>query len=228
MTGPTRRRPGRPRSRPNLAGDLEPREAILKVSTKLFAAHGYSATTTRLIAEGVGLRQASLFHYFDHKEDILAELLDRTVRPALAFSRWLGGEEVPSEVSLHALSWCDTHNLCSNPDNLAGLQLLREARDDRFSTFWENRQELLGAYGHYVGELVNPAATALSTNLAFSLVEGVLIWFNRDEYVTVDVVADAIGRAVLKIVGVAKAKFPSIEIASREALARFSALQEAT
>jgi AcrR family transcriptional regulator len=228
LKGPTRRRAGRPRAQPNLAHDLEPREAILKVSTKLFAAHGYSGTTTRLIAEGVGLRQASLFHYFDHKEDILAELLDRTVRPALALSRWLEGEDLASEVALHALCWCDTHNLCSNPDNLAGLQLLREARDDRFSTFWENRQALLSAYGRYVGELVDPTDAALMTNLVFSLVEGVLIWFKRDGDLSVEFVANSIGRGALNIVGVPEENFRDIEVASAEALSRYSAVHEAT
>jgi hypothetical protein len=167
-----------------------------------------------------------LFHYFDHKADIFAELLDRTIRPALALSRWLEGEELSSEVALHALSWFDTRNLCSNPDNLAGLQLLREARDDRFSAFWADRQSLITAYGRYVGGFAEPGCDALLTNLAFSLVEGVLNWFTREGDLSVEFVANAVARGVLNVVGVEEAKFPDIEVASGDALSRFWATKQ--
>ena len=74
-------RVGRARRTPTPPADT--REAILDVAAELFANKGYAATGTREIATMVGLRQASLFHYFARKEDLFAELLDRTVSPAL-------------------------------------------------------------------------------------------------------------------------------------------------
>ncbi|HEX9549325.1 MAG TPA: hypothetical protein VF942_18430 [Acidimicrobiales bacterium] len=44
------------------------------------------------------MRQASLFHYFPHKDDLLAELLDRTVTPALAAAAWPDGAAAEPEV----------------------------------------------------------------------------------------------------------------------------------
>ena len=73
---------GRPRATPGHASE-DVAEEILMAAAELFAEHGFTATPTRAIADAVGLRQASLFHYFARKEDMLIELLDRTVRPTL-------------------------------------------------------------------------------------------------------------------------------------------------
>ena len=90
---------------------------------------GYAATGTREIATMVGLRQASLFHYFARKEDLFAELLDRTVSPALPATAWLMQHPGRPEVRLYALAHHDVTNLCGSRHNLAALQLLPEARD---------------------------------------------------------------------------------------------------
>src|SRR4051794_26097197 len=109
VTEPRRR--GRPRaSAVAVTGD--PREQILDVAARLFARQGYAATGTREIATGVGLRQASLFHWFSRKDDILAELLDRTVAPALAASDALRDPEIDPVVRLYALARRDVRTLC--------------------------------------------------------------------------------------------------------------------
>ena len=48
---------------------------------------GYTGTSTRTIAEAVGIRQASLYHYFKTKDDILCALLSQTVTPTWRSSR---------------------------------------------------------------------------------------------------------------------------------------------
>jgi len=125
----------------------------------MFVEQGYVATSTRQIADAVGLRQASLFHYFEKKEDILAELLDRTLRPAIAFARWLADETEPGPAALHALVWTDVHNLSTSLNNLASLQLLPEARQPRFDEFWVTREELRQRYGAQVRASLSVPAT---------------------------------------------------------------------
>jgi AcrR family transcriptional regulator len=94
----------------------------------------------------VGLRQASLFHYFARKEDLFAELLDRTVSPALSATAWLMHHPGRPEVRLYALAHHDVTNLCGSRHNLAALQLLPEARAARFAQFWAKRSRLRGRY----------------------------------------------------------------------------------
>src|SRR4051794_501481 len=76
---------GRPRAAPQSSSDLAPRDQILGAAAALFAEHGYAGTTTRAIAERVGIRQASLYYYFAGKDEILLELLEISVRPSLAY-----------------------------------------------------------------------------------------------------------------------------------------------
>jgi AcrR family transcriptional regulator len=218
------RRVGRPRSQPEATPGLDPREEILNVAAELFTAKGYAATTTRMIAEGVGLRQASLFHHFARKEEILAELLDRTIRPAIAFADWADREAVAVDVAFHALCWWDSHNLCSRPDNLAGLQLLHEARDDRFRGFWEDRDHLRDRYRRSIDAIgERDDDVELTTTLIFGLVESVLMWFDRDGPQSPQQVASAIANAAVGIAGVAPASVAAIEVESARLRARFAA-----
>jgi AcrR family transcriptional regulator len=191
---------GRPRRGSGPPGDPLVRDSILRVAARLFVSRGYAATSTRLISEQSGIRQAALFRYFAHKEDILAELLDRTVRPALAFADWLATSTGHPPAALCALATCDAHNLCANPDNLAGLHLIPEARDERFASFWAGRERLREAYGRYIHALVAAEDAAMRTNLVFGLVESVLIWDGRVRP-DPDAVASAIGAGSLALVG---------------------------
>ncbi|MGN7799565.1 TetR/AcrR family transcriptional regulator [Leifsonia sp. 22587] len=52
------------------------RQLILLQAARLFGKHGYYGTTTREIADAVGIRQPSLFYHFPAKHSILAELVD--------------------------------------------------------------------------------------------------------------------------------------------------------
>lgn len=60
------------------------RERILQAASRLVLSHGYRGMSTRAIADAVGIRQPSLFHHFESKRAILAELLDRDLIPARA------------------------------------------------------------------------------------------------------------------------------------------------
>lgn len=54
---------------------------------ELFAAHGYGGTSMADIAEGVGIRKASLYNYYDAKEELLLDLLRRALEAWIAHAR---------------------------------------------------------------------------------------------------------------------------------------------
>lgn len=56
---------------------------ILEVSVEIFSERGYRATGLRDIAERVGLRQPSLYHYFPSKEVILVELYEQVMEDSI-------------------------------------------------------------------------------------------------------------------------------------------------
>jgi AcrR family transcriptional regulator len=54
-------------------------ERLLAVATALFAERGYGGTSMADIADGVGVRKASLYNYYPSKQEILMEILRRAM-----------------------------------------------------------------------------------------------------------------------------------------------------
>ena len=53
------------------------REQILEAALELFCTHGYAGTSTKRIAEAVGVTEGLVFHYFENKDALLVVLLSR-------------------------------------------------------------------------------------------------------------------------------------------------------
>ncbi|MEW5630233.1 helix-turn-helix domain-containing protein [Streptomyces hydrogenans] len=208
MTTPTSRKVGRPRIQERSAGGLEPRDEILAAAAELFTVRGYTATSTRTIAERTGLRQASLYHYFDGKEAILAELLEGTVRPSLEVARRLVSEaEAAPEARLWALCHSDAALLCGGPHNLGALYLLPEVRTDHFAVFHRIRAELKRCYTELLaatepGAALDADGLALRTDLLFGLTESVILIRRADPGRDQRALATATADAALRVAGV--------------------------
>src|SRR5260221_7968471 len=60
------------------------REQLIEVATKLFAKHGYEATTTSAIAEAAGVTEPILYRHFKSKQElfvaIVREMSDQTMQ----------------------------------------------------------------------------------------------------------------------------------------------------
>lgn len=154
--GADARRVGRPRVLPQAAGRqrpwMEPREEILDVVAGLFVDRGPAGTSTRDIAEAVGIRQSSLYYHFPSgKDEILAELLQRSIRPTLdriEKVEALGAEtDAGPDVLLYLLVVLDVRTLARAPRNAGVLTRLPEVqRKAAFDPFRAARDELEAAY----------------------------------------------------------------------------------
>jgi AcrR family transcriptional regulator len=206
-------RAGRPRAVPDTAPDLTPKEQILHAAAALFVEQGYGGTTTRAIAEAVGIRQASLYYHFAGKDDILAELLDRSVRPSTDIAQKLEdtahSDPYDAAAALHALAEADVALLTAIPHNIGSLYLMPEVRDSRFDEFRAQRGELQAVYGR-LGERARALAAARETDhvlppptlgaLLIQVVE-VVIPLRRGATPTPYIEPEAIASAVLRLVG---------------------------
>jgi AcrR family transcriptional regulator len=177
--------PGRPRKQQPVRPGATAREEILDAAAELFTSQGFANTSTRAIADAVGVRQSSLYHHFATKDDILGELLAGTVAGSLDFARAVhaappAGDAVTAAAALHAVALYDGDLLCSARWNLGILYHLPEARAARFEPFMADRRELRELYkglGRRVEELVpaaNRVGRALLGELAFRLVESLI------------------------------------------------------
>ncbi|WKG05525.1 TetR/AcrR family transcriptional regulator [Mycolicibacterium sp. HK-90] len=135
---------GRPRVHAQRRQGETVRDEILDAAGELFTTTGYSGTSTRAIADAVGVRQASLYHYFKTKDDILCALLEQTVAPTLEFIPSLLGTEpaLTADEHLHALAAFDGAQLMSGRWNLGALYLLPELREAKLEPFWSDRERL--------------------------------------------------------------------------------------
>jgi TetR/AcrR family transcriptional regulator, cholesterol catabolism regulator len=61
----------------------EKRTKIRETAAKLFAEKGFENTTTRDIAMAAGINNASLYYYFDSKEQLLYQILEEVIRTGL-------------------------------------------------------------------------------------------------------------------------------------------------
>ena len=169
---------GRPRALPqDFVSD--PRRDILAAAARLFASTGYTATSTRAIADAVGLRQGSLFHYYPRKEAILAELLEETLRPTLDLVELLEQAKFEPTATLWCLVERDVANLSKGPYNAGALQLLPEVRSPQFDWFWRRRESLFDYYRSTVHAGLSSGAFVSSSeevaaDLVFGLVESVI------------------------------------------------------
>jgi AcrR family transcriptional regulator len=181
-TGQARRRAGRPRLRPASDAQVAPRAEILDAAAELFVSQGLAATTTRQIAERVGIRQASLYHHFAGKAEILLELLTQSVRPSLRVAAALESRcrDDPA-AGLYALALIDVRTLTQAPHNIATLYLMPEVRGAEFEPFRAERARLQATYGRLgqaVADVGGAGGTgmdeALTATLIMQLVESVI------------------------------------------------------
>ncbi|MDX5310512.1 MAG: TetR/AcrR family transcriptional regulator [Rhodococcus sp. (in: high G+C Gram-positive bacteria)] len=178
VDGGTHAPPGPPRLHGPRRPGATARAEILDAAAELFTTRGFASTSTRLVAEAVGVRQASLYNHFATKDDILAALLEQTVAPTLSFCEQLG-DDAPAEARLYALALFDTAQLVTGRWNLGALYLLPEVRTDRFAQFHAARAGLRACYRRLAVTVLGPRAAGAEADdpradLPFRLVESAI------------------------------------------------------
>ncbi|GAB4589179.1 TetR/AcrR family transcriptional regulator [Nocardia sp. IFM 10818] len=195
--------PGRPRLEPRRRAGQTPRAEILDAAAELFTEKGYGSTSTRMIADAVGIRQASLYHHFGAKDDILDALLGGTVGAPLELAERLDRLADPAAVRLYALAWFDVSQLCDARWNLGALYLLPELRTERFAKFREQRDELRRHYETLAAAVIAEAgnnAVPGAELMPFRLVESV-INIRSDEGAAPEYAERLIPDAMLRLLG---------------------------
>lgn len=221
-----RSRPGRPRHVPD-AGTASPREQILDASSKLFVEKGFAATSTREIAEMVGIRQASLYYHFSGKDEILQELLKRSVRPSLDKVEKIRALIPPDsyETGLFLLALIDVRTLAEVDHNIGMLyQLPDVACSEAYEEFRGDRHELLAAYGAFGVEVAKQRGmVAFAEELGQMLIQLVEVVISvRANGQSVDCArADRIASSCLRICGASEEQIEAAKPRALELLPTF-------
>lgn len=167
--------PGRPRLEQRRRQGTTPRAEILDAAAELFTTKGYANTSTRAVADAVGIRQASLYHHFAAKDDILDALLAETVAGPVELAQRMRPEPDASVAKLYALALADVRQLRTARWNLGALYLLPELRTERFAAFRRRRDELREHYELLAAESAADAGQSDDAKiLPFRMVETVI------------------------------------------------------
>ncbi|TQL68236.1 TetR family transcriptional regulator [Nocardioides albertanoniae] len=219
-------RPGRGRPR-LLPGKIaaNPRDQILAASAELFVGRGYAGTTTREIAEGAGLRQASIYYHFGSKEEILADLLERSVRDRVTQAEKVETEmeQHAPEVGLCALAVSDMSALVAMPYNIGMLDRLPDViASPAYARFSHLRADLVAAYTRSglraAGEQVATGAREPGLGeLLLPMVESVISLRREDRIETATV--STIASACLRLCGVEEELIGQAHESAQSALA---------
>ncbi|HEY8914664.1 helix-turn-helix domain-containing protein [Lacisediminihabitans sp.] len=228
---PTPNRPGRPRASNDVPrSPLSSREQILDAAAALFSEAGFSGSSTRAIADKVGIRQQSLYYHFAGKDEILAELLSGSVRPSIDFVQAIEAR-VPDEVSpagaLFALASMDARTLRRTPHNIGTLYLLPEIQDPRYDAFREQRVLLRAIYGRLGAAAAHADVASVMSEerigvILIQLAEVVIQLRRDDDNAAADEDDATIAASCLRVLGLSTAE---IAAAREEAFAVTAAAQ---
>ena len=224
---PSLTRPGRPRLHDRRRPGTTARDEILDAAGELFTTLGYTATSTRSIAESVGVRQASLYHYFKTKDDILCALLSQTVAPTLSFIPCLldSTPALTAAEHLHALASFDGDELLGGRWNLGALYLLPELRDARLEPFWSDRERLRLHYLALSRAVLDQTGVHdAAADLPFRLVESLVNMWSVPPRPGRSELPVHVADACLRVLGIADAATPALRARTRIELARYPAV----
>lgn len=201
------------------------RDEILDAAGELFTTLGYSSTSTRSIAEAVGIRQASLYHYFKTKDDILCALLSQTVMPTLSFIPCLAGAGpamTPAE-HLHALATFDGRQLLDGRWNLGALYLQPELRRARLEPFWSGRERLRRHYlAISMAVVADTGVHEAAADLPFRLVESLVNMWTKQPGPQRSALPEHVADACIRVLGMPDSATHALRVRSRRELARYA------
>ena len=91
------------------------REDILAAAARLFAEQGFSATSMNQVAEACGVAKPTLYHYFQDKQELLAQICDSHVHALLALVEEIKAQQLAPDAQLRAADRALHAVLCRRP-----------------------------------------------------------------------------------------------------------------
>jgi AcrR family transcriptional regulator len=98
------RNPGDRKTSPDRDARAQPRrDEILAIAARIFAEHGFEATTVRQISDAAGILSGSLYHHFENKEEMLHAIMRPFVKGLRDSYEVLARSRNPSDQILRSM-----------------------------------------------------------------------------------------------------------------------------
>jgi AcrR family transcriptional regulator len=198
-------------------GDEQPRQLIPRLYRHLDPHHH----------RGRGHPQASLYHYFKTKDDILCALLSQTVTPTLTVVNVLAGTEpaLSAAEHLHALALFDGRQLLDGRWNLGALYLQPELRGARLEPFWSDRERLRLHYLTLSKAIVTETGVdEAAADLPFRLVESLVNMWTKRPGPERTKLPEHVADACIRVLGMPDSATPGLRARSHLELSRYAVI----
>jgi TetR/AcrR family transcriptional regulator, cholesterol catabolism regulator len=179
-------------------------QEIERVSARLFAHNGYHRTTMRDIARALGMNQASLYHYFTGKEDILFKLMNDAMDDAMAVLEEICAEKRPPEEKLGAVLQFYTCHYAGDQERL--ILLVHEGSalpDGKRQILVEKERRYVQLFKGLFQELADrnrmkAVPPSIATFAFFGMVHYTIKWYRKDGPMAPDGLAQSFAEILLR------------------------------
>lgn len=188
-------------SRPRSSEKLQ---EIERVSARLFAYNGYHRTTMRDIAGALQMNQASLYHYFPGKEDILFKLMNDAMDDAMAVLEEICAEKRPPEEKLRAVLQFYTRHYAGDQERL--ILLVNEGSalpEAKRQVLVEKERRYVQLFKGLFQELADrnqmkALPPSIATFAFFGMVHYTIKWYRKDGPMAPDRLAQSFAEILMR------------------------------
>lgn len=171
------------------------RDKMREIAAKVFAEQGFDRTTIRGIAKAGGISAASIYYYFDSKEELLYQILDETMSTGLELIREIEDKELNRKeqlieiLQMHTMTAINFDKMkllvheqnCLTPDHRAEIKLKQKQYMSQLTSVFESLKN-----SNQMRDL-DPKVCAFAF---FGMVSWAYRWFNPDGDMSTQQLAD--------------------------------------
>ena len=192
----------KPRARRN--NESNRRDALLRVSAKLFREKGFDGTSIRDISNAAGMHSGSPFYHFKTKQDILVAVMEQGLAEGLRKSDEVMAQSLPAEQKLKGLIRAQLGTILEEGNDFIPVLLYDwrslnaanrrriVALKDRYDALWQQVIDELQRAGHMPGD------AQLVRLLILGAVNWTGTWYRAGGRLSLDEVAEGCAQLFLQ------------------------------
>jgi AcrR family transcriptional regulator len=178
---------------------------VLSAAARAFAKRGYQSATTKHIADEIGLRQGSLYHYMKSKESALEQICEVAIDGYIDFSDRVKVGKQPAAEKLRTIVELHLSTLDERPDFFKVFQQYRNDLGDRARRqigrqvrVYESNIEAMFQQGIRDGEFRSDIDTLHATLTLLAACNAVVIWWQVRSSAPIPKIAADISEVLLR------------------------------
>jgi AcrR family transcriptional regulator len=173
------------------------RQRILDQAAALFARHGFAATSLTMLAAACGTSKALVYHYYDSKQAILFDMLDRHVGGLVEITREAlaaGGD--PEAQLRHLIRRLMAAYVEARDKHVVLMNDMEALPPAQRAHLVDRQNEMVHAVADLVarldpaGRLTQPATRTAVGMALLGMINWTYTWFRRDGALTPDAYAE--------------------------------------